>query len=701
MNTAIKKLILALITTLWGVLSSRAMADTNYNFSYISDDNSISGVFVVTDSNIITSISGTVSGFGIGTATITRLIEVNGNRNNDNVYVPTGSPAYLSTSGLSFGTSNKDYHLYYFPTFTVYILNDRSASFFGIMTSSLCLINCTGGAVASTDINASTSVALSTIGTTSNPVFNGGTLTTTNGESSSTPFTVNAGGGTITSPTVGSVTFSGGFSGLGAMTFNGTGTAYMNGTNTYAGATTVSSGTLSVGSNEANKTASLTGDVAVAAAGTLAGHGNIGGSVSNSGKVAPGGSIGTLTVNGNYVQSSGATLMTTITPTENSVLAVTGNAALAGTFQIDAESGSYTKRRYTVLTSSGLSGTFSSLTGNLASYSSLNSVLSYDVNNAYLTLYAGTADTQRSIVNTASALQGTYTLQNSVLANSFSYDCNVFGANNVCVSAGGRNTAVSAANGLNNTSGLLIAAYRPHPNYRIGAYADQNLSVNNAGSTVNLGNNTPVIGLFGVWRERADAIGTEVKVSAAFGRKDTTITRKVVGTSDPGSGSSTLNSQGAQITAKHGFAVMPEVIVSPYVGMRYTQNNMQGYTEGSSEAVTAPLAYSALNTRATTVLAGVGVNYKVNPTVTTFASAGVEADTKIANGSYSGTNSDISDLTAVNFNANPVKVRASAVLGAYYDVEKNQRFAITGAYRQESYKSVSTTTVMATYMVGL
>jgi hypothetical protein len=128
---------------------------------------------------------------------------------------------------------------------------------------------------------------------------------------------------------------------------------------------------------------------------------------------------------------------------------------------------------------------------------------------------------------------------------------------------------------------------------------------------------------------------------------------------------------------------------------------MGGYTEGTSTTVTAPLAYSALNTRATTALAGVGGNYKVNPTVTTFASAGIEADTKTGNGSYSGTNSSISGLTPVNFNANPVKVRASAVLGAYYDVEKNQRFAIIGIYRQESYKAASTTTLLATYTVGL
>ncbi|QWC96103.1 autotransporter outer membrane beta-barrel domain-containing protein [Polynucleobacter paneuropaeus] len=315
------------------------------------------------------------------------------------------------------------------------------------------------------------------------------------------------------------------------------------------------------------------------------------------------------------------------------------------------------------------------------------------------------ANTNQSLVNTASALQGTYTLQNSVLANSFSYDCTVFGANNVCVSAGGRNTQVQAANGLNNTSALLIAAYRPHPNYRIGAYADQNLSVSNPGGTVNLGNNTPLIGLFGAWNERLDGTGTEVKVSAAYGQKNTTINRSVVGSgataSEAGSGSSTLNSQGAQATAKYGFGIMDNVIVSPYVGVRYTQNNMGGYTETTSSSVTAPLTYNALNTNATTALAGVGASYQVIPTVMTFASAGVETDTNTANGTYSATNSSIGTLTPVNFNANPVKTRPTATVGAYYDIEKNQRLGITGIYRQEAYQAVSTTTVMATYTIGL
>ena len=550
----------------------------------------------------------------------------------------------------------------------------------------------------STNITSGSGNTLSAVGSSLNPVFDGGALSLINGDNSNQAFTINSTGGTITSPTGGSATLSGVFSGAGGMTFNGSGTTYMNGVSTYTGGTTVASGTLSVGSDESNKSARLAGDITVASGATLAGHGGIGGNVTNNGRVAPGGSIGTLYLAGNYVQGSGATLSTSITPTANSVLAVGGTASLAGGFAIDASSGTYAKKTYIVLTSAGLTGKFSSISGNLASYSSLNSALSYDANNVYLNLSAGAADTQQSLVNTASALQGTYTLQNTVLANSFSYDCTLFGANDVCISAGGRNTAVQAE-GINNSSGLLIAAYRPHPNYRIGAYADQNLSTNSPGGTVKLGNNTPLIGLFSAWNEKLDGTGAEVKISAAYGQKNATVTRSVVGNSDPGMGSSNLTSQGAQVQAKYSFAVMPEVIVSPYVGVRYTQNNMGGYTEATSSSVTAPLTYSALNTNATTALAGIGASYRVIPTVTTFASAGVETDTNTANGTYSATG--VVGLTPVNFNANPVKTRPTATVGAYYDIEKNQRLGITGIYRQEAYQAVSTTTVMATYTIGL
>jgi hypothetical protein len=309
-----------------------------------------------------------------------------------------------------------------------------------------------------------------------------------------------------------------------------------------------------------------------------------------------------------------------------------------------------------------------------------------------------TADTQQSLANTASVLQGTFTLQNSVMVNGFAYDCSLFDLRGICVSAGGRNTNVQAQ-GINNASGLLIASYRLNKNNsRIGAWVDQNLSVSGPG-TVQLGNSTPMIGLFGVWSQRPDGVGAEVKVSAAYGQKDATITRQVVGTSDPGSGGSQLISQGAQVVAKYGFAVLPDVVVSPYAGVRYTQNNMGGYTEATTSAVTAPLTYSALNTNATTALAGVGARYQGIPKTTLFASAGVETDTNTSNGSYSATG--VTGLTPVNFNPNPVKTRPTATVGGYYDILKNQRIGVTGIYRQEPFQAVSTTTVLATYTIGL
>ena len=465
----------------------------------------------------------------------------------------------------------------------------------------------------------------------------------------------------------------------GDVVVSGGGTLSLTAENTYTGPTTV----------DAGSTLALVGVGSITPSSAL----------NNNGTVDVTAKTGNVALGGSYTQTSTGNLLMNISPTNNQKILVAGAATLAGGLSLNASPGAYSAGKYTLLTASGVTGSFSGLATNLSSYTRLGYSLAYDANDVYLLFTPNVADTQQSLVNSAAALQNIYTLQNSVLANSFSYDCTEFGTNGVCISVGGRNTAVSAASGLNNTSGLLIAAYRPHPNYRIGAYADQNLSVNNAGSTVNLGNNTPLIGLFGVWNERLDGTGTEVKVSAAYGQKNTTVTRQVVGTSEPGSGSSQLNSQGAQVTAKYGFGVVENVIFAPYLGLRYTQNNMGGYTEVASSAVTAPLTYSALNTNATTALAGLGASYRFIPRATLFASAGVETDTNTANGTYSATG--LTGLTPINFNANPVKTRPIATVGAYYDVEKNQRLGVTGIYRQEPFQAVSSTTVMATYTIGM
>ena len=69
-------------------------------------------------------------------------------------------------------------------------------------------------------------------------------------------------------------------------------------------------------------------------------------------------------------------------------------------------------------------------------------------------------------------------------------------------------------------------------------------------------------------------------------------------------------------------------------------------------AVTAPLTYSALNTNATTALAGAEARYRGIPKTTLFASAGVETDTNGRLRALDVTGPDGSDVQGAPFNPN-------------------------------------------------
>jgi len=276
-----------------------------------------------------------------------------------------------------------------------------------ITACSICVGSSGGdGGTTISNITAGISVGLSNIGVTVYPVFAGGTLVLNSGDSSTQAFSVLGAGGVIQSPTSGSASLSGVFSGVGGLTFTGSGTTIMSGANTYSGGTTVSGGTLLV----AGSSPTGTGDVFVAPAGTLIGTGTIAGNSTVSGVLKPGNSPGylsftqnlTLNAGSTYQQDiAGATQANSATPVGasgyysfvnvGSQLTITSGATLTprlsnlfSTSEAGYGSSIYVPvlgDRFRIITAGGISGRFTTLTQPTELSSGTQMIALYNVNN--------------------------------------------------------------------------------------------------------------------------------------------------------------------------------------------------------------------------------------------------------------------------------------------------------------------------------
>jgi autotransporter-associated beta strand protein len=125
--------------------------------------------------------------------------------------------------------------------------------------------------------------------------------------------------------------------GAGSLVKEGSGTLALSGPHSYSGSTSIHSGVLLVAN--ASGSATGTGSVAVAAAGTLSGGGQVGGDVvvSPGGRLAPGAGVGTLAVGGDLVLN-GSVLKYEL-GSSSDLVTVAGDLVLNGALEVTAAAG--------------------------------------------------------------------------------------------------------------------------------------------------------------------------------------------------------------------------------------------------------------------------------------------------------------------------------------------------------------------------
>ena len=167
----------------------------------------------------------------------------------------------------------------------------------------------------------------------------------------------------------------------------GTGKTILTGNSSYTGSTVVDAGTLIV-----NGDIKSSSSLIVNSGGTLGGNGFVPSTqIKSGGTLAPGNSIGTISVQGNLTFNAGGIYAVEVSPTAADRTNVTGTATLTGGIvQATALPGSFQAKTYTILNATGgLAGTtFASLTTSGATVR--NPRLSYDFNNVFLSVDAST-----------------------------------------------------------------------------------------------------------------------------------------------------------------------------------------------------------------------------------------------------------------------------------------------------------------------
>jgi len=353
-----------------------------------------------------------------------------------------------------------------------------------------------------------------------------------------------------------------------------------------------------------------------------------------------------------------------------SQLTVTGPATLDGNLTMVGTP--YTLGKYTVLTGAPVTGTYSSYNG--------VGVLRYTPTGVQVWVMPDGTVVQAGVNSLANNLSNANALANSSITGALGNDCTSFGEDGGCVSVNYGSTKVASGD-LNSSGVTVVKSFGPK--WRAGVFGSQQLN-NPSVSGINYESNSPSVGVLVGWNENENGLGLGVTASMVQGSGKYTF----------GDNKMPVNAQAYQVKATYTVGVDGSIVAIPYVGLRQSTLNVDGYTE---QGQLFPQTFGSVKQSTTDLIAGVNVSKKFDDKLTGTVSAGVVQNLSNSVGSVTS-NSDMGTFRAPLQGGSYTSTAFGA--GLSYEVAPNQRVGVNAGWQQKSLTNSNISSMGISYTVG-
>jgi len=278
-------------------------------------------------------------------------------------------------------------------------------------------------------------------------------------------------------------------------------------------------------------------------------------------------------------------------------------------------------------------------------------------------------------------------------ANMNTYDCDLFDKNNICLSLGGRHTAINTPK-TSSDSVVWVGGYKLSDTLRVAGFYHRNLS-HNTPASFKLSDKTPMTGGLIVWNQKPNKLGYQLKLANAYQQKNATLTREVVGSSEEGKGQTVIEAESYVAELQYGYQFSTDTVMHPYFAARSAVIKQDAYTE---TGLSSPLSFNEIKDKSTTVLLGLKFNTDLSPKLSLKGSLGVEHDIEHSVDKLAPTG--ISGLTTVSLTDSFNKTRPVVSLGFDYALKPNHRLSGILQYQELPYESKTESNAYLYYTIG-